>query len=105
LNIPDYGGIKSACTTLPKHMREDWTEVAAYPDRISAEIVAGLLRGEALTVRIVGDEPIPGLPRSFIVYVPRVQLDRARSVMEHSRLTERELIEAALGTTDENKGP
>jgi hypothetical protein len=61
-----------------------------YPDRASAEVVAGLLRSESIPVRVVADEPVPGLVRSCTLWVPASALTRAREICREPPLTEEE---------------
>lgn len=71
-------------------MSNEWRELAVFTDRASAEVLAGLLRSEAIDVRIVADEPVPGLIRSIAVSVPFGQWMRARQLYSHAPLSEEE---------------
>jgi hypothetical protein len=71
-------------------MDDQWRELFLYPDRASAEVVAGLLRSESIPVRVVADEPVPGLVRSCTLWVPAAALARARKICREPPLTEEE---------------
>ena len=71
-------------------MDESWRELLLYPDRVSAEAVAGLLRSEGIEVRVIMDEPVPGLIRSCALQVPESLLPRAREICGQAPLTEEE---------------
>jgi len=71
-------------------MDDEWCELAVYPDRASAEIVAGLLRVEAIPVRIEVDEPVPGLVKACSLWVPAASLERARALCSQAPLSDEE---------------
>jgi hypothetical protein len=71
-------------------MSDQWSVLAVYPDPVSAEIFAGLLRSEAIPVRIKADEPVPGLMRAFSVQVPEAMLARARTICSQAPLSDEE---------------
>lgn len=84
-------------------MDEEWCELAVYPDRASAEIVAGLLRTEAIPVRIEVDEPVPGLVKACSVWVPAARMEHARALCAQTPLSEEEWTRAIeeRGTDDD----
>ena len=41
--------------------QDDWSMVATFGDRISAQALVGLLDSEKLLCRLVSNEPLPGL--------------------------------------------
>jgi hypothetical protein len=71
-------------------MSDQWSLLAVYPDPVSAEIFAGLLRSEAIPVRIDADEPVPGLMRAFSLQVPGTMLARARAICSQAALSDEE---------------
>ena len=75
----------------------DWLEFASYPDAFSAEAMAGLFRSEALPVRVLADEPVPGLARGFRVLVPAELMHRARWIISQSQVSDEELDFLATG--------
>lgn len=76
---------------------DEWTVVASFGDRISAEALAGLLESEKLTCRIASNEVIPGLGSEFAVLVPVELLRRANSIREQARVSDEELAFLATG--------
>jgi len=76
---------------------DPWSSVATYTDRISAEAVLALLVSEQIIGQIVSNEHIPGLGSEFSVLVPSEWRSRALSVLEQSRVPERELTFLATG--------
>lgn len=79
--------------TVPTH---DWSEVVTYPDRISAEVVLGLLAQGGVPGRIVSDEHLPGLGLFFSVVVPAELLHRARWLLSEAQVSESELTDLAM---------
>jgi hypothetical protein len=71
-------------------MSDRWSVLAVYPDPVSAEAFAGLLRSEAIPVRIEADEPVPGLMRAFSLQVPEIMLGRARTICSQAPLSDDE---------------
>jgi hypothetical protein len=71
-------------------MGDQWAVLAVYPDPASAETFAGLLRSEAIPVRIAADEPVPGLMKAFSVQVPETMLGRARAICSQAPLSDEE---------------
>jgi hypothetical protein len=78
-------------------MKDGWKEFAAYADAASAEVAAGLLRSEGISVEIVSDEPIPGLARGFRLMVPVEMMHRARNAVSNAAFTDEELESFATG--------
>jgi hypothetical protein len=71
-------------------MSDQWSLLAVYADPVSAEIFAGLLRSEAIPVRIKADEPVPGLMRAFSLHVPEAMLARARTLCSQAPWSDEE---------------
>jgi hypothetical protein len=71
-------------------MSDQWCVLAVYPDPASAETFAGLLRSEAIPVRIEADEPVPGLMKAFSLQVPATMLGRARTICSQAPLSDEE---------------
>jgi cell division septation protein DedD len=78
-----------------------WTSVATYSDRISAEAIVGLLRGEGIPTYISSDEHVPGLGANFSVFVAPDSTRRAKWVLQQTHVTERELTFLAVGDSPE----
>jgi hypothetical protein len=83
-------------------VNDDWEEFAVYPDAASAEVFGGLLRSEAVPVKIVVDEPVPGLMRGVRLLVQKSLMHRARWVLAQTQPTDEELAALAEATTDES---
>ena len=75
----------------------EWTIVATFGDRISAQALVGLLDSEKILCRLVSNEPLPGLGSEFAVMVPRGLLQRATRIREEARVSEQELTYLATG--------
>nr|MBO2490166.1 hypothetical protein [Gammaproteobacteria bacterium] len=71
-------------------MTHTWRELAVFADRASAEVLAGLLRSEGVDVRVVLDEPVPGLVKSCTVLVLATQWAHAQRICSQAPLTEEE---------------
>jgi hypothetical protein len=78
-------------------MSDDWSVVAAFGDRISAQALVGLLDSEKLPCRLSSNEPLPGLGTEFAVLVPTPLLQRAKRIGEEARVSVQELTDLALG--------
>jgi hypothetical protein len=76
---------------------DNWTNVATYSDRISAEAVLGLLEAENVPGYIASNEDIPGLGSEFSVLVPNQWRSRALEVLRQSQVPEAELTFLATG--------
>lgn len=74
-----------------------WINVATYSDRVSAEMILGLLTGEGLPAYIKSDEHVPGLGSNFSVSVPPDLARRAQRVLQEAHVSEKELTDLALG--------
>ncbi len=85
-------------------MTDDWSVVAAFGDRISAQALVGLLDSEQLLCRLVSNEPLPGLGSEFAVLVPTPLLQRARRIRDEARVSEQELTELALAAKSGETG-
>lgn len=70
---------------------DGWSEIVTYPDRVSAEVVLGLLAQGDVPGRIVSDEHIPGLGLFFSVVVPAELVHRARWLLSEAQVSESEL--------------
>jgi hypothetical protein len=75
----------------------DWSILATFGDRISAQALVGLLDSEKLTCRLISNEPLPGLGSEFAVMVPRMLLQRATRLRDEARVSEQELTYLATG--------
>lgn len=71
-------------------MTEELTQVAAFTDETSADLLAGLLRGEGLPVEVRPVSPLPGIVDEVEIYVPTAFADRARALIESSNLADAE---------------
>jgi hypothetical protein len=76
-------------------MHDDWRVLTIYPDPISAEGLAGLLRSERIDVRILADEPVPGLMKSYSVLVRAPTLARAQAVSTQAAMSDEEWAQYA----------
>jgi hypothetical protein len=74
-----------------------WVSVATYPDRISAEAVVELLKGQDLPAYIKSDAFVPGLGSNFAVFVPGDRARQAQRLLEQGQVSEKELTELATG--------
>ena len=75
----------------------DWSIVATFGDRISAQALVGLLDSEKLPCRLISNEPLPGLGTQFAVLVPQELLRQATRLREEVRVSEQELTYLATG--------
>jgi len=75
----------------------DWSIVATFGDRISAQALVGLLDSEKILCRLVSNEPLPGLGSEFAVMVPKNLLQRATRIRAEAHVSERELTYLATG--------
>ena len=73
-----------------------WTQVVAYPDRMSAEAVAERLRAAAVPCYIASDEHLPGLGSYFSVRVPADFESRACRLIDPGGVSEEELVALAI---------
>ena len=71
---------------------EGWSELVTHPNRISAEVVLGLLARGEVPARIEStDEYLPGLGLFYSVVVPTELLHRARRLLCEAEVSEAEL--------------
>lgn len=77
-------------------MSEQWQPFALYSNAASAEAVAGRLRAEAVPVRIVIDQPVPGLTQAVRLLVPSALLHRVQWILAQSQFSDEELCDVAL---------
>ncbi len=85
---------------------DDWSLVAAFGDRISAQALMGLLESEGLRCLFVSNAVVPGLGTEFAVLVPAEQQRRAQWIREQNRVSEEELTYLATGELpDDSKDP
>lgn len=82
------------------YVSDAWVEIAVYPERLSAEAAAGLLRSESIPVRVLVDEPVPGLVRGCSLQVPETMAMHARKLCSGAALSEEEWA-AQYGSTDD----
>lgn len=78
-------------------MMINWLSIATFSDRMSAEAIAELLRGEGIPAYISSDEHVPGLGTNFSVAVAADQSRRARWFLQQSHVSEQELTYLATG--------
>jgi hypothetical protein len=71
-------------------MMDEWRLLAEYPDPLSAEAAAGLLRSEFVPVRVVSDEPVPGLMNGCSLMVPKAMLARAQAIFSLAPMSDEE---------------
>jgi hypothetical protein len=87
-------------------MNGEWRVLAVYPDPVSAEIFAGLLRSERIPVRIAADEPVPGLMKAFSLQVPEAMLRRAQTICSQAALSDEEWAQYVADVrAEEDSGP
>jgi hypothetical protein len=89
---------------MERAMNEAWVTFAVYGDAASAEATAGLLRSEAVPVRVASGEPVPGLIEGIRVMVPPDMLDRAKRILSQAQLSDEELAFLATGVLGEDDG-
>ena len=82
----------------------DWQHVAMFDDPLSAEVVAGLLRSEAVPVDITSHEALSGLLQGTCIRVPPYLMHRARWLLEQPRFADAELAYLATGRLGEHDG-
>jgi hypothetical protein len=75
----------------------DWSILATFGDRISAQALVGLLDSEKLPCRLISNEPLPGLGTQFAVLVPQELLRKATRLREEAQVSESELTFLATG--------
>jgi hypothetical protein len=75
----------------------DWSILATFGDRISAQALIGLLDSEKILCRLISNEPLPGLGSEFAVVVPKNLLPRATRIREEAHVSEQELTYLATG--------
>ena len=75
----------------------DWSILATFGDRISAQALVGLLESEKLPCRLISNEPLPGLGTQFAVLVPQELLRKATRLREEAQVSESELTFLATG--------
>jgi hypothetical protein len=76
---------------------DDWSAVATFGDRISAEVLAGLFESEKLPSRIASNEVVPGLGTEFSVLVPAEFVRKANWIRQQAHFSEQELTYLATG--------
>lgn len=82
----------------------DWQQVAVFDDPLSAEVVAGLLRSEAVPVDIASHEALSRLLQGTCIRVPPYLMHRARWLLEQPRFADAELAYLATGQLGEQDG-
>jgi hypothetical protein len=73
-------------------MSQAWRPLAVFAERASAEVLARLLRSEAIDVEVRADEPVPGLVRSCIVLVATQDWSRAQRLYRDAGLSDEERV-------------
>ena len=76
-------------------VRDQWSVVATFGDKVLAEAALGLLEDQKLPARITSDGFVPGLGSEFKVLVPEQLLERAQSILERPDVSEQELADLA----------
>lgn len=66
-------------------------------NHVAAELIANLLRAEAIPARVRNLAAIPGLEQGTQVLVPTPMLRRAQAILERSRPSDTELNYLATG--------
>lgn len=84
-------------------MAEGLTQIATFEDEASAEVLAGMLRGEGVPTEVRTISPLPGVIDEVQVYVPKSLAHRARWLMKSSKVTDEELRFAATGELGEGE--
>ena len=78
-------------------MTDAWEQIESFNDELSAEVLAGELRGEGVPAEVVNQTHLPGPDNSVVVRVPASLAHRARWVMKSLKPTSAELVYAATG--------
>jgi len=81
-------------------MNNEWQVFAVYCDAASAEATAGRLRAEQVPVRIVTNQPVPGLTHEVRLLIPAYLAHRAQWVLAQAQFTDEELAACALSQVD-----
>ena len=63
-------------------MKDAWEQIKSFNDELSAEVLAGELRGGGVPAEVVNRSHLPGLENSVVVRVPASLAHRARWVMK-----------------------
>ena len=85
-------------------MDANWTVLASYADRSSAEVVVGLLESEKIPSRVTPNSAIPGLNAPCQILVPTALIHRAQRLLNHEPPSEAELESLAMRDLPENGG-
>ncbi len=83
-------------------VRDQWSVVATFGDKVLAEAALGLLEDQKLPARITSDGFVPGLGSEFKVLVPEQLLERAQSILERPDVSEQELADLATGQSHDS---
>ena len=78
-------------------MKKELTQIATFEDEATAEVLAGMLRGEGVPTDVRPISPLPGLVDEVQVYVPTSLAHRAQWFINLSKVTDKELRFAATG--------
>lgn len=78
-------------------MAEDLTQVAVFENEVSAEVLAGMARGEGVPTEVRPISPLPGVVDEVHLYVPTSLAHRARWLMNSAKVTDEELRFSATG--------
>lgn len=81
---------------------DGWSVVATFGDRVSAQLLMGLLESEKLPCHFVANEAVPGLGTEFAVLVPTERLRRAQAIREQARVSDQELSDLATAERPDN---
>lgn len=76
-------------------VNDNLVRVQSCPNRIVAEVMAGLLRSESVPAMVRSPGPIPGLESGAEVQVPPSWLSRPQRLLALREPTEEELAELA----------
>jgi len=82
-------------------MSDDWQALETFPNHLGAEIVAGMLRADSMPVRIESFGIVPGLEQGSRIMVPPAQMQRARWLLQHARVSDAELDDLAMAQPPE----
>lgn len=84
-------------------MSEDLTQIATFEDEATAEVLAGMLRGEGVPTEVRPISPLPGVVDEVRVYVPTSLAHRAKWFINSSKVSDAELDFAATGQLNGNE--
>ena len=80
---------------------DDWQPLETFSTYLAAEIAAGVLRADAVPVRIESFGVVPGLEQGSRLLVPVSLLHRARWLLGQAQVSDAELDRQALSQAPE----